>query len=44
LEAGAHTVEFRFKPKPLLYGALLSLISLISMASALVLAVVWKRV
>jgi hypothetical protein len=38
LEAGAHTVEFRFRPRPLLYGAVVSL------ASALVLVAVWKRV
>ena len=44
LDEGTHTVEFRFRPKPLLYGALISLISLISLASVLVLAVVWKRV
>ena len=37
LEAGAHTVEFHFRPKPLLYGAAVSLVS------ALVLVVVWKR-
>ena len=41
LDAGMHTIEFRFKPKPLLYGALISLISL---AGASVLIVVWKRV
>ena len=43
LDEGTHTVEFRFKPKPLLYGALISLISLISLVSALVLVVVWKK-
>jgi hypothetical protein len=38
LDQGAHTVEFRYKPKPLLYGAAISL------ASALVLLVVWRKV
>lgn len=36
LDEGPHTVEFRFRPRPLLYGAI------ISGLSALVLAVVWK--
>ena len=40
LSAGTHTVEFCFRPKPLLYGALISLISVVS---ALVLIVVWKQ-
>jgi hypothetical protein len=38
LDEGTHTVEFRFRPKPLLYGAM------ISVASALVLVIVWKKV
>jgi uncharacterized membrane protein YfhO len=38
LNEGAHTVEFDFRPKPLLYGAI------ISVASAVVLILVWKRV
>jgi hypothetical protein len=38
VDQGAHTVEFRFKPKPLLYGAAISL------ASALLLLVVWRKV
>ena len=37
LDEGMHTVEFGFRPKPLLYGAM------ISVASALVLVVVWKK-
>ena len=37
LDGGVHTVEFRYRPKPLLYGAAISL------ASVLVLAVTWKR-
>ncbi len=37
LDQGVHTVEFHFRPKPLLYGAVISLVS------ALVLIVVWKR-
>ena len=37
LDEGTHTVEFRFRPKPLLYGAM------ISVASALVLVIVWKK-
>ena len=38
LDEGTHTVEFRFRPRPLLYGAM------ISVASALVLVVVWKQI
>jgi hypothetical protein len=38
VDQGAHTVEFRYKPKPLIYGAAISL------ASALVLLVVWRTV
>jgi hypothetical protein len=38
LDEGTHTVTFRFKPKPLLYGAMISAVS------ALVLVVVWKRI
>jgi len=38
LDQGTHTVEFRYKPKPLLYGAAISL------ASTLVLLVVWRKV
>jgi hypothetical protein len=38
VEQGAHTVEFIYRPKPLLYGAALSL------ASALLLLVVWRKV
>jgi hypothetical protein len=38
LDEGTHIVEFRFRPKPLLYGAVISVVS------ALVLVVVWKRI
>ena len=38
LAEGAAAVEFRFRPKPLLYGAM------ISVASALVLVVVWRQI
>ncbi len=37
VDEGAHMVEFSFRPKPLLYGAVISLVS------ALVLIVVWKQ-
>ena len=43
IEAGAHTVEYRFRSKPLLMGALISLISLVCAASSLVLVVGRKQ-